>query len=181
MLGVLAVLTLLGLGWCCLRWRDPRFVLLALWFWVGFAGVIVTVETPNVQRMGAAVPVVALFPALVLDSLARRVEIAAARRQGSRFSPRTARILAWGLAGVVALYVMAADGSGQRRKLKIFRARVLTEDAGRPASVSTPNDSEVLVATGRGALRLEEVQLEGKRRMSAADFLRGFSSPTLDF
>jgi methionyl-tRNA formyltransferase len=30
-------------------------------------------------------------------------------------------------------------------------------------------------------LRLEEVQLEGKRRMSATDFLRGFSSQTLDF
>jgi hypothetical protein len=109
MFGALAVLTLLGLGWCCLRWRDPRFVLLALWFWVGFAGVIVTVETPNVQRMGAAVPVVALFPALVLDSLARRIELLASRREGARFSPRTARIVAWGLAGVVALYVMAAD------------------------------------------------------------------------
>ena len=45
-----------------------------------------------------------------------------------------------------------------------------------PGTILTPNDLEVLVATGRGALRLEEVQLEGKRRMSAADFLRGFSS-----
>jgi hypothetical protein len=38
-------------------------------------GVIVTVETPNVQRMATAVPVLALFPALVLDSLGRRVEM----------------------------------------------------------------------------------------------------------
>jgi hypothetical protein len=107
--GLLAVLTLLGLGWCCLRWRDPRFVLLALWFWVGFSGVIVTVETPNVQRMAAAVPVVALFSALVLDNLARRIKAAASRREGARFSPRTAGIAAWVLVGVVALYLMAAD------------------------------------------------------------------------
>ena len=40
---------------------------------------------------------------------------------------------------------------------------------------------KLLVATGRGALRLDEVQLEGKRRMSAAEFLRGFSSPRLHF
>jgi len=73
------------------------------------------------------------------------------------------------------------DGAGSRRKLKIFRARVLAGDAGRPGLASKPNDLEVVVATGRGALRLEEVQLEGKRRMSAADFLRGFSSQTLDF
>ena len=54
MSGLLAVLTLLGLGWVCPRWRDPRYVLLAIWFWVGFSGVIVTVETPNVQRMATA-------------------------------------------------------------------------------------------------------------------------------
>ena len=78
-------------------------------------------------------------------------------------------------------FTAVTDGTGQRRKLKIFRARVLPESAGTPGSVSTHDDSEVLVATGRGALRLEEVQLEGKRRMSAADFLRGFSSPTFDF
>jgi methionyl-tRNA formyltransferase len=44
-----------------------------------------------------------------------------------------------------------------------------------------PNDSKLLVATGTSVLQLEEVQLEGKRRMSAADFLRGFSSPSLHF
>jgi hypothetical protein len=75
-LGWLAVLILLGLGWACTRWRDPRYVMLALWFLVGFSGVIVTVETPNVQRMATAVPVLALFPALVLDSLIRRVDAA---------------------------------------------------------------------------------------------------------
>ena len=30
------------------------------------------------------------------------------------------------------------------------------------------------VQTGQGLLVLEEVQLEGKKRMAAADFLRGF-------
>ena len=74
MWGPLAVLTVIGLGWICLRPRDPRFVLLAIWFWVGLSGVIVTVETPNVQRMATAIPVIAFLPALVLDSLVRRLE-----------------------------------------------------------------------------------------------------------
>ena len=46
--------------------------------------------------------------------------------------------------------------------------------------VSLPND-EVVVATGQDALRLDEVQLEGKRRMRATEFLRGFSSPITHF
>ena len=74
MAGVLAMLTMMGMGWIYLRPRDPRFVLLAIWYTVGIAGVIVTVETPNVQRMATAIPVLAFFPALVLDNLARRIE-----------------------------------------------------------------------------------------------------------
>jgi methionyl-tRNA formyltransferase len=35
----------------------------------------------------------------------------------------------------------------------------------------------IVVGTGEGALLLLEVQLEGKRRMSAAEFLRGFTLP----
>jgi methionyl-tRNA formyltransferase len=67
------------------------------------------------------------------------------------------------------------------RNLKIFRASVVPPCAGPPGSVSTPNGSELVVATGRGALRLDEVQLEGKRRLRAAEFLRGFSSPIPNF
>jgi methionyl-tRNA formyltransferase len=70
--------------------------------------------------------------------------------------------------------------TGERHKLKIFRAQLVEVD-GKPESISPPNDEEVIVNTGCGALRLTEVQLEGKRRMSASEFLRGFSSPRFDF
>lgn len=73
------------------------------------------------------------------------------------------------------------DASDHSRHLKIFRASVAAQSTGEPGIVSTPNDAEVLVATGLGTLRLDEVQLEGKRRLPAAEFLRGFSSPILHF
>jgi len=73
------------------------------------------------------------------------------------------------------------DATGQARHLKIFRAVAREEPVGAPATVSVPNDREILVGTGQGSLQLEEVQLEGRRRMEAAEFLRGFSSPRLHF
>ncbi len=78
-------------------------------------------------------------------------------------------------------FTVLGDGSGKTRHLKIFRASVHGENLGSPGALSQPNDADILVATGRAALQLEEVQLEGKRRMSAADFFRGFSSPSLHF
>jgi methionyl-tRNA formyltransferase len=36
------------------------------------------------------------------------------------------------------------------------------------------DEAGVLVACGRGALRLTELQRSGGRRLAAADFLRGF-------
>ncbi len=98
--GLLAVLVLLGPGWCCLRWRDPRYAVLAIWFWVGFVGVIVTVETPNLQRMATAVPALALFPALVLDNLARRVETLARAD-----TPRVRQVAGWAATGVAAAII----------------------------------------------------------------------------
>ncbi len=94
--GLLAVLTLMGLGWVCLRPKDPRFVLLAIWFLVGLAGVTVTVETPSLQRMATAVPAFGLFPALVLDSLARQLEAAVppGRGGGAQVAPSVATGLA---------------------------------------------------------------------------------------
>ena len=78
-------------------------------------------------------------------------------------------------------FTQLAIPSGAERNLKIFRVSVSEQSVGEPGTIITPNESELLVATGRGALRLEEVQLEGKRRMKAAEFLRGFSSPRLHF
>jgi methionyl-tRNA formyltransferase len=58
-----------------------------------------------------------------------------------------------------------------RQNLKIFSASVVDLN-GQPGEISH-SDKELIVATSKGALSLGEVQLEGKRRMSAAEFLRG--------
>ena len=61
-----------------------------------------------------------------------------------------------------------------RQNLKIFSASVVDLNS-QPGEI-LPSDKELIVATGKGALSLAEVQLEGKRQMSAAEFLRGHSS-----
>jgi methionyl-tRNA formyltransferase len=58
-----------------------------------------------------------------------------------------------------------------RQNLKVFSASVVDLN-GQPGEVLR-SDKDLIVATGKGALSLAEVQLEGKRRMSAAEFLRG--------
>jgi methionyl-tRNA formyltransferase len=57
------------------------------------------------------------------------------------------------------------------QNLKIFSAAVV-DAHGEPREILR-RDEEFLIAAAKGALSLHEVQLEGKRRMSAAEFLRG--------
>jgi len=61
-----------------------------------------------------------------------------------------------------------------RQNLKIFSASVVDLN-GQPGDFLR-SDKDLIVATGKGALFLAEVQLEGKRRMTAAEFLRGYSA-----
>jgi methionyl-tRNA formyltransferase len=58
-----------------------------------------------------------------------------------------------------------------RQNLKIFSASVVDLN-GEPGEILC-SDKDLIVATGKAALSLAEVQLEGKRRMNAAEFLRG--------
>ena len=58
-----------------------------------------------------------------------------------------------------------------RQNLKVFSASVVDLN-GQPGEILR-SDKDLIVATGKGALSLAEVQLEGKRRMTAAEFLRG--------
>ena len=64
--------------------------------------------------------------------------------------------------------VAVTDFGGKR--LKVFAARV-EKGSGEPGTVL--DAGRFVVACGDGALRFTEVQLEGSRRMSAGEFLRG--------
>ena len=57
------------------------------------------------------------------------------------------------------------------RKLKVFAASIV-DPQGEPGEILR-RDRQLVVATANRALSLTEVQLEGKRRMKAAEFLRG--------
>jgi hypothetical protein len=92
-----AVVFFLGLGWTCAWIRDPRFAILAMWFWVSMIGAIVTIETPNAHRMAGAVLALGLFPAIALDNLARRFELVSAKPLARMAPAVVAPIIAVGL------------------------------------------------------------------------------------
>jgi methionyl-tRNA formyltransferase len=91
----------------------------------------------------------------------------------------TAR-LDWTLpAGEVARWIRALDDVpgawsplGARGPVKLFRPRA-EEGRGEPGTVLAADEEGVLVAAGRGAVRVREVQPPGKRRMSAGEWVRG--------
>ncbi|MGI8589270.1 MAG: glycosyltransferase family 39 protein [Chloroflexia bacterium] len=66
---VLAFLTVLGLAYATWKLWDGRFGLLLIWFWGGMAGIVMTIDAPNVQRLVGAWPVVFLFPAVLIDRI----------------------------------------------------------------------------------------------------------------
>jgi len=68
-------------------------------------------------------------------------------------------------------FTLITDRSGKGRKLKVFSASVVPLNE-RPGKLYLVND-DVEITTGKDGLRLGEVQLEGKRRMSAKEFIRG--------
>jgi methionyl-tRNA formyltransferase len=73
-------------------------------------------------------------------------------------------------------FTILRDEAGRERKLKIFSAKVELTEKAAPGEVLSGSDS-LTIAAPDGALSLGEVQLEGKRRMSAREFLRGYAAP----
>lgn len=60
------------------------------------------------------------------------------------------------------------------KTLKLWRAKVCPEDTGEaPGTVVDVAKDSFTVQTGKGCLKILEVQLEGKKRMDAGSFLRG--------
>jgi len=63
------------------------------------------------------------------------------------------------------------------KMLKIFSTIVSRRAKGKPGEVMRVDRHGILVAAKVGGLLLREVQLEGKKRMHAAEFARGFNLP----
>jgi methionyl-tRNA formyltransferase len=61
------------------------------------------------------------------------------------------------------------------KKLKIYKCIKGTNTGQAGTAIDT--DNELTVACGDGSITVTELQLEGKKRMPAADFLRGYSIP----
>ncbi len=77
---------------------------------------------------------------------------------------------------------LPGEAGGASRMLKVFKASAFSRPGGgKPGEVIKTTRFGPVVATGKGWLVLTEVQLEGKRRMHAADFLRGHPLPAGSF
>ena len=72
-------------------------------------------------------------------------------------------------------WVQHPDGAA--RKLKVYNALPMHRIFGRIGVVERVGPRGIVVGCGAGGLLLKEVQIEGKRRLSAAEFVRGFSLP----
>lgn len=60
------------------------------------------------------------------------------------------------------------------QQVKFYKAEVLTEEPdGEPGTVSSTDKNSYIINCGSGKLRVLEQQLQGKKRMSAGDFMRG--------
>jgi methionyl-tRNA formyltransferase len=64
------------------------------------------------------------------------------------------------------------------RNLKVFSALVI-DHSGSPGEVVYADRRGLVIAAGRQALSLQEVQLEGKERISAAELVRGYPGLTI--
>ncbi|MDP9290889.1 MAG: methionyl-tRNA formyltransferase [Verrucomicrobiota bacterium] len=70
-------------------------------------------------------------------------------------------------------FTVLRDVNDRPATLKIFSSILVRKKSGTAGTVLAADERGILVATGEGALLLREIQLEGKRRMPAADFLLG--------
>ncbi len=73
-----------------------------------------------------------------------------------------------------AFTVLTRNSDAAEETLKIYRTEKRPDLHGEPGTVLTDGRNYIALATADGALELSELQLSGKKRMGAAEFLRGF-------
>lgn len=61
----------------------------------------------------------------------------------------------------------------EKKRFKIKRSQVVSGSSGAPGQILTMTKEDLIIACGADALRLLEVQLEGKKTLPVEEFLRG--------
>ena len=74
-------------------------------------------------------------------------------------------------------FTQLKTGDGPVKKLKIFRALPIHRMSGSRGVVERAGGRGIVVGCGSGGLLLREVQMEGRRRLAAQEFVRGFPLP----
>ena len=69
------------------------------------------------------------------------------------------------------------DSRGRERRLKIFPRTAVVSGRGEPGVVLSVDGEGIVVACGRGALALHQVQPDGSRRLPAPEFVTGHELP----
>ena len=82
-------------------------------------------------------------------------------------------------AGSTSSSFAGSTGESPRESLslKIYRAEKRPDLHAAPGTVLSDGKSWLAIATGDGALSLTDIQLAGKKRLPAAEFLKGFRDP----
>jgi methionyl-tRNA formyltransferase len=130
----------------------------------------------HLSEMGAQALVEALA-LLETGQLRPRAQDHARATYAPKLTRETARVRWTDSAEQVARVIRALDprpGAWTElhgREVKLFAARVV-EGQGTPGEIRTTADG-LRIATGRGAVQVDEVHPAGKPRMSAADWIRG--------
>jgi methionyl-tRNA formyltransferase len=73
-----------------------------------------------------------------------------------------------------------AFSTWENRRIKILRACVDDEQetaASHPGRIALAEKDAIIIETGEGCIRIQELQMEGKQKMSAGEFLRGREVP----
>ncbi len=83
-----------------------------------------------------------------------------------------------GLSPYPGAWTTLVSPEGKETVLKVYAASKTGDITKEPVGALLTAKNRLMVATGDGLLNLEEVQLAGKKRMKAADFLNGFRDLT---
>lgn len=69
----------------------------------------------------------------------------------------------------------------KNKYIKIFRSELISKQTGKkekPGEILCAGDENLIeVACGKGALKITELQMEGKKKMKSSEFLKGFRIP----